>query len=451
MRELPAFGVTTLLGLLLVVATAAAVRAGYLVAATDSGALRSALVVQAPHAEATEQDKLVQSLVNQHGFKGAAPLSDGEEVTAHIAPGYPWLVSFMARFTDNPAQAMRWLQCVLGTLTAACYFLFARRAFFSNGIGFVAGLLCAVYPFWVFDCAEIADGALVSFLLAATLAVGTRGSQVGGAFTSLLFGLLLAGLALVRAALLPFAILGLLWFLWRCRLFRWGWFAALLALLGFGNGLAPWCVRNYRAFGTPLPVISSAYLHLWMGNNSSATGAGLDEQTLRQSFTEERRGQLLEEDNQARRYGSLGRDVVSEIQRDPLAAVGNRLSAAQSFLLGQQWLAQRRLGIIEAGDDVAEPPEWLRDNFELLLASSLVLLLTLAVLGWRWSYACAWHARLATLAALWLPLPYVMTHAGFLSGPRLPLDGVLLCFAAYALCSWLPGRARVPDAPVTVA
>ena len=44
----------------------------------------------------------------------------------------------------------------------------------------------------------------------------------------------------------------------------------------------------------------------------------------------------------------------------------------------------------------------------------------------------------SSLAVMWIPLPYLLSHAEALSGPRLPLDGVLLCYAAFALCGMLP-------------
>ena len=105
----------------------------------------------------------------------------------------------------------------LGSLTAGCYFFFARRAFHNTIIATLAGLLCAFHPFWIVNTAELNDGVLASFLLALCLLLGTIGGRSGGALTSLAFGIVLALLALVRAALLPFAFVGLLWYLWRCR------------------------------------------------------------------------------------------------------------------------------------------------------------------------------------------------------------------------------------------
>jgi hypothetical protein len=77
-----------------------------------------------------------------------------------------------------------------------------------------------------------------------------------------------------------------------------------------------------------------------------------------------------------------------------------------------------------------------------MLSTALLVLLLLGVLGWRWSYAYRHESMPAALAAVWVPLPYLLSHAEALSGPRLPLDGVLLCCAAFAVACLLPGVGR---------
>ena len=62
----------------------------------------------------------------------------------------------------------------------------------------------------------------------------------------------------------------------------------------------------------------------------------------------------------------------------------------------------------------------------------------LGLLGWRWSYGWRRLAMPASLALIWVPLPYLFGHAEALHGPRLPLDGVLLCYAAFALMCMTP-------------
>jgi hypothetical protein len=239
-------------------------------------------------------------------------------------------------------------------------------------------------------------------------------------------------------------VVALLWLLWECRRFSFGWFAGFLALVGFTNGLAPLAIRNYYEFEQPVPVVTSMYWHLWMGNNPHATGSTLDENVLRESLPKQRLKTLLDE-QQARRYRSLADEVSDEIQAHPTETIGRRVDAALIFFLGERWFKDRRLSSLqEPNDGVAPPPEWLADHAETILLGTLFGVLVLALLGWRMSHTWRRYGRLGTIAALCMPLPYVLSHAEYLSGPRLPLDGVLLCYAAFALASLVPGLVGTP-------
>ncbi len=453
MKEPPAFSIMSILALLLVVAGAAGTRVGYFALAADWGRAEPALQVQGVTDETCFR-QLVKNERDHQWFGCQAPLADKDEVTAHLAPGYPWLLGQLSRYTDWHDIIARGANVAFGSLTAALLFLFARRAFQSFSIAFLAGLLAAVHPFWILNAGEVNDGALATFLLSACLMLGTRGSQMGGPFTSLLFGLSLAGLSMTRAALLPFSVVALLWFLWQTRSFKWGWFAGLLAFLGFANGLAPWTVRNFQQFGQPIPMVDSVYLHLWMGNNPQSTGSTLDEKTLRESLSQERLNVLLAEPNQARRYGQLGRDFLDEVANDPASTVKRRFTAGQTFLLGENGLKSHTFSKLNENEneDAIAPPEWLADSRELILRGTLLGLLILSIFGWKWSQHWDGSARLLTIAAVWLPLPYLLSHAEAWSGPRLPWDAVLVCYAAVALVGWLPavkGDAPAADATAT--
>lgn len=426
--------------LALVLAIAGGTRGWYIQACAGDGHEAAPLEVQGQAGAKSEVAALVESLVNQQQFSGPAPLASQDEPTAHRAPGYCWLAALVHRWLDNPQTVLRWLQVVLGMLTAACYFFFARRAFQSLAVGFIAGLLTALHPFYILNSAELNDGVLTTFLLAACLMLGTRGSQVGGAVTSLLFGLSAAGLAMVRAALLPFAILAVLWYLLCCRKLKKGWFAALLAFLGFGNGLAPWAVRNFQEFGQPVPIADSALLHLWIGNCRAGNGGPMNEAALRSSIPQDRVATLLAETNQASRYTQLGRDLLPEIADDPRGVIERRLWSGLYFVFGQEWFTKNTLVLRPAAPaSEATLPKWLVELVPTLLPASLLVMLVLAVLGWRWSYGWRRPSRLAALAAIWVPVPYLLSHADYLSGPRLPLDGVWLCFSAFTLACVVPG------------
>jgi 4-amino-4-deoxy-L-arabinose transferase-like glycosyltransferase len=394
----------------------------------------------------TELDYLVHNLRDEERwFGGTTPLSDKEENTAHVSPGYPWMLYVLTMLADQGVveedslvPTLRLVQCILGALTAGLYFLFARIAFRSLAVALVTGVLCAVHPFWVVNIGEMGDGVLASFLLAVCLVSGTRASQSAGAGVSLLYGLSLAGAALVRAAMLPFVFVGLLWFLVRCRNMQRGWLCGVLAVLGFANGVALWTVRNYQNYGEIVPIVNTAYVHLWMGNNPLATGSTLSEADLRASLPADRLQEIMAEPNQHHRYTMLGEDTVDYITTQPTKTVRNRITTALYFFLGPGFFN----GLdVRPNFGAGQPtPEWLVTHYELIVTSVLLGMLLLGVLGWRWSYAWSHYSGgLAALAVVWITLPYMLSHVEPLWGPRLPLDGILLAYSAVALVSIATG------------
>jgi 4-amino-4-deoxy-L-arabinose transferase-like glycosyltransferase len=434
------FGLADFVLFLFVLALAGGVRAGYLVWAADNGRNAGPLIVQDTPSGADLQ-QLITSVKDNNTFVSAAPLADGPEETAHASPGYPYLVGMTARFVapDRLDSTIRWGQCVLGALTAGLYYLFARRAFRSLAVGALAGVLCALHPFWVVDTAAINDGTLASFLVGLSLFVGARAGQTGGPFASLLYGLALAGAALVRAALLPFAFVGLAWFLLRSRRLPSGWLGALLSFLGFVIGLAPWTIRNWQVFNEPTPIVDSAYLHVWMGNNPEANGGPVDVEKL----TTEQFEEVKNIKKQPERYARLGRFALDEMRRDPPAVPQHRLMSGLAFFFGQREIGpEHRVVDVAAPSEDALMPKELADNYAGVFLWTVLSVTVLGLLGWRWSYGWREESMPAVLAVIWIPLPYLLSHAETLSGPRLPLDGVLLCYTAFALLCFWPGVGR---------
>jgi 4-amino-4-deoxy-L-arabinose transferase-like glycosyltransferase len=419
--------------LVAVLLVAVGTRAGYLITCADYGRNAGPLRVETLP---LDLDVLVGNLKNKQRF--AVPSSgDGEDQDiAAVSPGYPILTAVVGRFVDDPAlpSTMRWLQCGLGALTAGLYFLFARRAFRSSLVGVLAGLLCALHPFWILDTAALADGVTATFLLALVLFLGVRANQTSGPLSSLLYGLSLAALALVRAALLPFAFVGLAWILLRSRFLAHGWLAALLAFLGFLIGVAPWTVRNWQLFGEPIPIVDSAYYHLWIGNHPQATGgpnanvpAPVDP--------------LVPPSQRAERDSEYAQQIRQEMYDHPPETVHRRLLAGLYFFFGERWFKTGQLAEPTGPEEIQ--PTWLAWSYPVVLESTLLVLAALGLLGWRWTYAWRSSAMPSSLAMIWIPLPYILSHAEALSGPRLPLDGVLLCYAAFALACLFPGRRQL--------
>ncbi len=112
-----------------------------------------------------------------------------------------------------------------------------------------------------------------------------------------------------------------------------------------------------------------------------------------------------------------------------------------SFFLGAAWLKDRQVWQT-TGTETRDLPSWLLDSYPVLFYGSLLGLLVAGLLGWRWTYGWRHQAMPSSLALIWIPLPYVLSHAEALPGPRLPLDGVLICYAAFVIACFLPATGR---------
>src|SRR5262249_53997281 len=154
----------------------------------------------------------------------------------------------------------------------------------------------------------------------------------------------------------------------------------------------------------------------------------------KEAFDAAPRNELKAIQDQPSRYARLGERVAEEARADPAATLSRRLRAGLCFFFGEAWLRDGRLA------DVADEEETsgLVGAMPFLLHAAMLVML-LSLIGWRWSYAWRWESMPAALAVIWLPLPYVLGHAEALSGPRLPLDGLLLTLAAFALVALVPG------------
>jgi hypothetical protein len=215
-----------------------------------------------------------------------------------------------------------------------------------------------------------------------------------------------------------------------------------LAFLGFVNGLGLWTVRNYQVTGRLIPVANSLYLGLWMGNNPRADGGTQSEQVLLETLAESRGedpqalGARLAGHSQVQRYDPLALAVRKQIQNDPAGTLRRRLQAGLCFLFGAKWF-QDGIPWTEEESGAERIPGWLARAFPCVMLGSLLSLLLLGFLGWRWTFNRRAEAMPSSLVVVWLALPYLLSHAEQLHGPRLPLDGVLLCYGAFALVGLL--------------
>src|SRR5262249_19131582 len=147
---------------------------------------------------------------------------------------------------------------------------------------------------------------------------------------------------------LPFSFVALVWFLLRSRTEPRGWLCALLAFLGFANGLAPWTVRNYQTFGEPVPVVDSVYLDLWVGNNPDADGGPMTDAMRRTPHAEGLRAIK----SQPRRYDRCFAYALDEVREHPQETLQRRLSALGFYLFGKNYVRRGTLAeVTTSGTD----------------------------------------------------------------------------------------------------
>jgi hypothetical protein len=234
----------------------------------------------------------------------------------------------------------------------------------------------------------------------------------------------------------------LLWFVARCRFVRRGWLCAMLATLGLLNALLPWTFRNYRLFGEVTPIVSSAPFHLWVGNNPQATGADLDESTILASLAEARGSTKQDVEKnigalpQKARYDQLVADVRADVERHPAETIRRRLLAGIYFWFGESWFKNPRCWEVESASSI-EAPGYFVGNANAILNGVLLFMIIFGLVGWRWTSKESLQSMPTALALFWFPVPYIVGHASALVGPRLPLDGLILCYAAFAMACLL--------------
>jgi tetratricopeptide (TPR) repeat protein len=193
------------------------------------------------------------------------------------APLYPYFLAVLYAVVPPSFLVVRMVQALLGA--AACVWLgLAGRAFFSPGIGILAGGLLAAYGPAVFFDGLIQKAVLDLFLLTALLAllgrVWERRSSGAGGPALLGAGLVLGLLTLTRENAIVLAAVVPAWLLagfravpWQRRLAGAGIF-----VLGVGLVLLPVGSRNYAVGGEFFLTTAQFGPNFYIGNHAGADG-----------------------------------------------------------------------------------------------------------------------------------------------------------------------------------
>jgi Dolichyl-phosphate-mannose-protein mannosyltransferase len=218
-----------------------------------------------------EIGRIARSLATGHGF--ANPLAVPTGPTAWMTPVYPYILAAVFKLFGVYTRASAVVILAFNGLCSALvcvpmYFIAVRR--FGHQVAMLACWMWALLPYSIYIASGFVWETCLSALLLAILFFLTMKfkEESAGAWAWLAYGLLWGFAALTNASLLalgPFFTLWAIAPLWRERK-KWLTSAAA-ALLGVLMLLAPWQVRNYRAFHQFIPLRDVFWLQLLVGND----------------------------------------------------------------------------------------------------------------------------------------------------------------------------------------
>ena len=234
-------------------------------------AVRTAFVAWAPGVAVGDglfYDMHARALLAGHGYVNP----DGSPGIRWM-PGWPGLLAFLyAIFGATPKVGM-FANAVLGAATCGLLAALGARLFDAR-TGVIAGLFYAVWPGVVYYSATLMTETLFGFLLVSTLLLLAIAGEARPqrdlwfAATGLAFG----ACAWVKSEPLVFTP-ALLLFLWVVRTSPVAFArSSLVTLLVTAALLAPWTIRNQRAFDRFLPTTANGGAVVFLGNHAGASG-----------------------------------------------------------------------------------------------------------------------------------------------------------------------------------
>jgi 4-amino-4-deoxy-L-arabinose transferase-like glycosyltransferase len=245
-----------------------AVLAGIFVAGLALRLAYIALLRGAP--ETHSEDPYYYSLIARHLIEGRGYLEIASR--AYRPPAYPWLLAGIYSVAGVNLLAARITLAICGGLSGVCAALWVRQLS-TRRVGYLAGLMVAVYPQFVRYPQTLYSEAFYLFLLFLGMALllwALRCSSVViASVTGVIFGL--AALTRETTLMMP-AIVGVWLWISRKSFSRrtvrvWLALAAATILV-----VLPWTVRNYFVLRTFVPIATNSGINFYIGNNPAATG-----------------------------------------------------------------------------------------------------------------------------------------------------------------------------------
>lgn len=372
-------------------------------------------------------DMLAQQVIAGQGFTVAEdwwPATPAGEPTAHWSYLYTlYLSAVYSVFGYNPLVA-RVIQAIAAGILMPWLLYRLGRSYFSANVGLIAAGLSAGYIYFAYYAGALMTETFyiisILWVLERTAALTNNIEAESGGFDRrwLQFGLALAITALLRQVFVLFAPLLFLW-IWAYRTYRRrdtflptfaGLFAAGLILIG---AIAPWSIRNYRAFDTFVLLNTNAGFAFYWGNHPIHGYNFIDILTDGTSYYSLIPPELLNL-NEAKLDKALMDEAMTIIRTDPLRYIVLSLSRTKDYF--KFWPAADSSTL---------------SNLSRVL--SFGILLPFMAYGFFSRLRHSWNTPYLVLYLF----AFVYTGVHLLSWAliryRLPIDAILLLFAGLAM------------------
>ncbi len=394
-----------------------------------------ALAVRLLHFAAMQHSMLYELLLGDASQydRWAQQIAAGDWLGSEVfyqTPLYPYLLGASYRVFGHDPWVVRILQAVFGALS--CVFLArAGAGFFSERVGWIAGILLAFYPPAIFFDGIVQKASLDLLLMTALLwlaAITQARPRAGPLFG---IGMLLGAMMLNRenaAVLAPVLLAWIAWCAWPRGALRVALFGASF-VLGAAALLVPVGVRNAYVGGEFLVTTSQMGSNFYIGNHRGADGSYTPMRAGRGDATYERDDARRIAEDQSKRALH-----PSEVSAYWMARSWDEIRSAPEEwmrLLAWKWfLTWNRLELVDA-----EAIHTHQQDSPPLRALGWILqfgvLVPLAVMGLWWTRA-QWR-RLWLLYAMGASFAAAVTLFYVFARYRYPLVPIAALFAGAGL------------------
>lgn len=217
-----------------------------------------------------EIGRIARSIAEGHGFGNPLYIETGP--TAWVTPVYPGLLALIFKlfgvYSRTSALVILTLNSLFSAMVCVPIYLISWRTF-GRRTALLATCLWAVFPTAISNSVFVWETSLTALLLTTLFLWTLKLHEIPSpGWKWLVFGAAWGVATLTNASvvsLFPFLIAWALSPIWHKR--RVWVICSTMAVLGLGVVLLPWQVRNYRAFHQFIPLRSTFWLEMWVGND----------------------------------------------------------------------------------------------------------------------------------------------------------------------------------------